>query len=343
MQLKSLARRWPISQSVSIRIGDLHVIWHRPASPAQTAARGNLLFTAAAGIGCRTYQSFLSKISESCNLNVFTYDTRGIGDSHLPVAPAYANGKKDIGRMLGTDLKNLFWALRDYASKEMPADAGKQWIFCGHSLGTWLSVHAAVFTHIRKLILLDPPLFPLQDAARWALACQLGRRNSHPLSRMTRRRKRTFRNSEQAIWVFSKLEFFKGWSKEHLAAYVDANYKADDMGLTLRHNPFWEADIIESQPASAAIELLSLPKEARNDMNVHAVFGLNSPFYSIESALLLRTAFRNSQIHSVQDASHMLVFQNEEALLKLFKENIVNDDFLEPPALAHQEKIAQGF
>ena len=264
---------------------------------------------------------------------------RGIGDSHIPVAPAYSRGKEEIGKTLGDDLKLLFWLLRDYASKEMPLDSSKQWVFCGHSLGTLLSIHASVFTHVRKLVLLDPPLFPLAEATKWAIACRLGKRHTHPLAQMTRRRKRTFRNCEQATWVFSKVEFFRGWPLERLQDYVDSNYKSEGLGLTLRHNPMWEADIIESQPASSTLALLSLPREARLDMQLKTVFGAQSPFHCIESILLLRSAFNQPEIHSLENSAHMLVFQKEEALLKLFKEKILTPEFLQPPILVDKKLV----
>lgn len=262
----------------------------------------------------------------SC-INIFAYDVRGTGESRLPVAPLYQNGKKGIGRLLGQDLLKLYWEIRDYSQSEDPECYLKAWSLAGHSLGAWLSIYAAVYAHTHRLILFDPPFLPVNHAARWVLACQFNQRHVHPLSMMTRRRKRTFRNAKQAAWVFSKLDFFKGWSEEMLFEYVHANYKDHPQGLVLRHNPSWEADVIESQPISSTMELLMLPKKSREQLRVTCLFGADSPFNSLTSRLLLMSAFRRPEFHEVKNAGHMLIFQEEEAVIDTLHSSVLQDSF----------------
>lgn len=296
------------------------------------------MFSTAAGFACKTYDSFLSQLSERCSVNIFTYDVRGIGESALPVTPAYTRGRNKIGAFLAEDLKQLFWNLRDYCQREIPEAANAPWIFAGHSLGSWLSLYAALYVHVRKIVLLDPPLFPAAAATKWALACALNQRDKHPLSQMTRKRKRIFRNEEQAVWVFSKLDFFRRWPTARIVDYVRSNYRPSEFGLVLRHNPVWEADIVESQPPSTTLLLHNLPREARHDCRLHVTFGEHSPFNSIESQIVLASAFRNPQLHGLPGAGHMLVFEREAELLELFEKTILTEEFMAPPAL-HDKKV----
>lgn len=326
LNLKNGARA--ISHRVSIRLKGHHVIWHRPDLPDLSQANGHILFSPAAGLAGKTYNAFLSQLAEMAKVNIFTYDIRGTGDSSLPVAPAYRRGKTHIGECLGDDLAELFWMLRDYLQTHEPSLRSLPWIFAGHSLGAWLSIYAAVYAHVRRLLLIDPPIFSTLAGARWALACSLNRRDKHPLSILTRRRKRTFSGLEQAIWLFSKLEFFKGWPRERLRDYVQSNYRSDEFGLSLRHNPLWEADIVESQPASSALALLGLPKAARHNCKTGVVFGAESPFRSTQSDLLLMAAFQNPILESVPHAGHMVIFQNEQKTLQIITEKILTSAFL---------------
>jgi pimeloyl-ACP methyl ester carboxylesterase len=327
-----------ISRSSSLRLSGYHIIWHRPELADPAHSRGTLVFSPAAGFACKTYDSFLSQLAERCSINIFTYDVRGIGESPLPVTPAYTKGRNRIGAFLADDLKQLFWSLRDYCQREIPDAAHGPWIFAGHSLGSWLSLYAALYVHVRKIVLIDPPLFPATAATKWALACALNQRDKHPLSQMTRKRKRIFRNEEQAVWVFSKLDFFRRWSPARIADYVRSNYRASEFGLVLRHNPMWEADIVESQPPSTTLLLHNLPRDARYDCKLHVAFGEHSPFNSIESQIVLASAFRNPQVHGLREAGHMLVFEREAELLELFERAILTDEFIAPAAL-HDKKV----
>lgn len=293
-------------------------------------------------MACRTYRAFFEDLADTARVSVYGYDVRGTGESRLPVAPAYVRGRAGIGEFLAQDLRHLLWALRDYASSTNGSNVPAHWILMGHSLGAWLSIHAATYAHVRRLILLDPPLFQPTDAARWALACTLSRRSSHPLSVLTRRRKRIFRNIEQAAWVFSKFEFFKGWPQERVIDYVRSNYRSHLEGLALRHNPRWEGDIVESQPASAALTLLGLPKEPRQHTTLKCVFGEQSPFYSMAGQLLLRSAFRQSEIFKLTASGHMLVFQQQRPLVDMLASKIITDDFLSLPATANKDQNTFG-
>jgi pimeloyl-ACP methyl ester carboxylesterase len=287
-------------------------------------------------MACRTYQAFLENLADKAEVAVYGYDVRGTGESRLPVAPAYENGKAGIGAFLAQDLRQLFWALRDYVSSSDTNASPSNWILMGHSLGSWLTIHAGIFAHVRRVILLDPPLFQPTDAAKWALACTLSKRGLHPLSVMTRKRKRNFRNAEQAAWVFSKFEFFKGWPKDRIHDYIRSNYRSYQHGIALRHNPGWEGDIVESQPASAAMALLNLPKEPRQGTTLQCIFGSESPFCNLTGQLLLRSAFKNSAIHRVPHAGHMLVFQQQRAVVDLLAHQVLTDTFLSLPEPSNQ-------
>jgi hypothetical protein len=124
------------------------------------------------------------------------------------------------------------------------------------------------------------------------------------------------------------MEFFRGWPPARILDYVRGNYRMDDFGLTLRHNPVWEADIVESQPASGTISLLSLPAAARAQCAAAVVFGEHSPFNSLEAQILLRTAFPDPKILGLEHAGHMLVFQKEQPLVDLVAGQILDDGFL---------------
>lgn len=264
----------------------------------------------------RSYDSFLRALASSARVQIFGYDIRGTGQSLLPVAQAYSQGPTRIGHQLAQDLTQLFGRLKEATERPTGASSPRaDWIFMGHSLGTWLSLVAAASHDVRRVVLLDPPLLPWAPAARWALSCSLGRRDRHPLSQVVRRRKRIFRNAEQAQWVYSKFEFFHGWPKARIADYVTANYELTDDGLFLRHNPDWEGDVVESQPSSSIVAMWRLARTFRRSAQVLAVFGADSPFCAPTTASLLRQTFVNPVIQTVDGAGHMLVFQQEQRVI----------------------------
>lgn len=328
-----------IAHNESFRLDGFHLT---STHPSDGEPRAHILFSPAAGMACRTYRSFFEDLADTAGVAVYGYDVRGTGESRLPVAPAYARGKAGIGEFLAQDLRHLLGALRDYVPSQNGSGRPVHWILMGHSLGSWLSIHAAIFAHVRRLVLLDPPLFQPTDAARWALACTLSRRSRHPLSVLTRRRKRIFRNAEQAAWVFSKFEFFKGWPQERVLDYIRSNYRSQLQGLALRHNPRWEGDIVESQPASATLALLGLPKEPRQNTVLRCVFGEQSPFCSLSGQLLLKSAFRHSSTFKLPAAGHMLVFQQQRALVDVLARQIITDDFLSLPATSLENNASFG-
>lgn len=313
---------------ISLCLRGFHVLHFRPG-PSRSPARAQLLFSSAAGFAAATYSSFLSRLAEQAHIDIFAHDVRGIGQTMLPVAPAYRRGKGAVGHCLAEDVRDLFWALKEHQGHSPlgQEQAGKPWIFMGHSLGAWLGLYAAVFSHVRRVVLIEPPLLTAPSALRWAVACALGRRDLHPLSLATRKRKRVFRNAQQAAWVFGRLEFFHGWPRSRIEDYIAANYDQAETGLALRHNPLWEADIIESQPASALGALLALPHRARLASKVGVVFGASSPFCAAETKLLVRRMFDKPTLIDIADGGHMVVFQKEAEVVSALTDHILTDTF----------------
>ncbi|MBM3381901.1 MAG: alpha/beta hydrolase [Betaproteobacteria bacterium] len=276
--------------------------------PEAGSAHRNVLFSHATGIAALTYKDVLQRWATVLQVNVFAYDARGHGESKLDAKTAYANGFKAINHALCYDLREIFNGLREHFTGS--------WSLAGHSLGGWLALYTANEVDVDHVVLLDVPLLPPSSAFLWATACLFGQRGFHPLSRPARRRKRMFRSRREALIAFKRNPFFRKWDENHIAHYIDANFETlEDATLKLRHDPEWEADLFESQPAMHTPLFLKMNPKKRKELKVDLLAGDDSRICSPRSIRYFHQFFPRMRWLVVPQGGHMFPFENTPGLL----------------------------
>lgn len=271
-------------------------------------AQRSVLFSHATGIAALSYKEILQRWADEHRVNVFTFDARGHGDSKLDTKNAYSSGITSIPWKLCDDLKSLFSELRE----RFPG----LWSLAGHSLGGWLSLYAAEELNVEHVVLLDVPLLPPSSALIWATACLLGQRGIHPLSKPARRRKRLFRSRKDALIAFKRNPFFRKWNETHVQNYIDANFETQlDGSLKLRHDPEWEADLFESQPALHTPLFLKMNATKRKNVRIELIAGSESRICDPASIRYFYNFFPHTRWFVVPEGGHMFPFENTRGLL----------------------------
>jgi pimeloyl-ACP methyl ester carboxylesterase len=278
-------------------------------SPAGGLSDRFVLFSHATGIAALSYVNVLQRWADEIGVNIFAFDARGHGKNTLGTELAYQDGMSKIPWTLCADLKSLFGKLKG----QFPG----LWSLAGHSLGGWLSLYAAEETEVEHVILLDMPLLPPSSAFLWAAACLFQQRGIHPLSRPARRRKRLFRNRKQALIAFKRNAFFRNWATHHIESYIDANFIIEQDGsLKLRHDPEWEADLFESQPALHTPLFLKMNPEKRKKLRVELIAGSDSKICDPKAIRYFHQFFPRTRWLQVPNGGHMFPFENTYGLLK---------------------------
>jgi len=277
--------------------------------PCGGASNRSVLFSHATGIAALTYTNILQRWADEIGVNVFTYDARGHGDNITDVKDAYKNGLTNIPWTLCQDLKTIYASLK--------AKFPGFWSLAGHSLGGWLSLYAADETEVDHIVLLDMPLLAPSSAFLWAAACLFKQRGVHPLSKSARRRKRLFRSRKQALLTFKRSPFFRNWAEHHVEHYIDANFETlEDGSLRLRHDPEWEADLFESQPALHTPHFLKINAEKRKQVRVELIAGSESRICDPKAIRYFHQFFPRTRWLVVPQGGHMFPFENTQGLLK---------------------------
>lgn len=278
-------------------------------SPARGQAGRFVLFSHATGIAALSYKNVLQRWADEIGITVFTFDARGHGSNEQNVKEAYRNGLSKIPWLLCDDLKKIFTHLK--------GDFPGLWSLAGHSLGGWLSLYSAQELDVEHLVLLDMPLLAPASAFLWATACLLQQRGIHPLSRPARRRKRLFRNRKQALTAFKRNSFFRNWAEQHVEHYIDANFETQSDGsLRLRHDPEWEADLFESQPALHTLHFLKINAGKRKSVQIELIAGSESNICDPTAIRYFHSFFPHTRWLVVPQGGHMFPFENTQGLLK---------------------------
>jgi len=276
--------------------------------PTSGKAERSVLFAHATGIAALSYKEILQRWATEHGVNVFTFDARGHGESTLETKQAYEDGLESIPWKLCDDLKTIFSKLK----AEFPG----LWSLAGHSLGGWLSLYAASEVDVEHVVLLDIPLLPPSSAFLWATACLFKQRGIHPLSRPARRRKRLFRTRREALIAFKRNPFFRKWDERHINHYIDANFETQSDGaLRLRHDPEWEADLFESQPALHTPLFLKMNSNKRKIVRVELIAGDQSKICDPASIRYFHQFFPRMRWLVVPRGGHMFPFENTAGLM----------------------------
>lgn len=311
-------------------VDGFHVILVEPSSTEEHATSGParcILFSHATGIAAGSYLSLLCAWASACQARVYAFDARGFGHTHA--APP-SSGKlartgfggvspADISSQLKDDLRTVFWKLKALEGARTHALGAPEshWTLAGHSFGGWLSLAVSHDCHVQDLMLFDIAILPRSTATLWALACLVGRRRLHTLGAATRGRKRRYRSAAEAMRVFSRTPFFRGWGRARIEDYLEANYKSDEAGFALRHDPLWEARIFEAQQPSAVLAFRALPESFRKALRVTLVAGGASDVCHAEAGGLFAKTFPAGRWIVLPDANHMFPFNKEASLVRL--------------------------
>lgn len=277
-------------------------------SPSQGLSERFVLFSHATGIAALSYKNVLQRWADEIGVNIFTFDARGHGENIQDTKEAYKNGMAKIPWLLCEDLKTLFSSLKE----KFPG----LWSLAGHSLGGWLSLYAAQEVEVDHVVLLDMPLLPPTSAFLWAAACLFQQRGIHPLSKPARRRKRLFRNRKQALIAFKRNPFFRHWAEQHIEHYIDANFQTQmDGSLKIKHDPEWEADLFESQPALHTPLFLKMNSEKRKQVRIELIAGSESKICDPRAIRYFHQFFPRTRWLVVPQGGHMFPFENTQGLM----------------------------
>lgn len=281
-------------------------------SPAQGGADRCVLFSHATGIAALTYEAILQRWADEVGAHIFAFDARGHGDNTHATKNLFKGNLTQIPWQMCEDLKQLFNTLK--------ARFPGIWSLAGHSLGGWLSLYAAKDVDVENVILLDMPLLAPSSALLWATACFFKQRGIHPLSRPARGRKRLFRSRRQALTTFQRNSFFRNWDEKHIQNYIDANFKSEPDGmLRLKHDPQWEADLFESQPALHTPHFLKISTEKRQQLRVELITGTESKICHPRAVPYFRRFFPRTRWFVVPEGAHMFPFENTRGLIQTLK------------------------
>jgi len=277
--------------------------------PASGSARRSVLFTHATGIAALSYTQVLKAWADELHVNIFAYDVAGHGDTPQFSIESPSSIQNQLPSALCEQLKSLYHALTTHYPSE--------WSLAGHSLGAWLSLYAARDLQVRHLVLLDIPLLPMTSALIWASACLLKKRAIHPLARAARRRKKSFKDAQQALKTFKRNHFFKGWETEHIKNYIEANFTTQANGnLTLKHDPHWEADLFESQPLLHTPLFLRMSARQRSELKIDLIAGEQSQVCHSSSIRYFNIFFPNMRWLLIPNSGHMFPFENTPRLIE---------------------------
>jgi len=281
-----------------------------PSQGYQTESR--VLFSHATGIAALTYKDVLQRWADACSVDVFAFDARGHADQPQTLRHDvlhHKQGLTSIPSVLCDDLKAIFRRLR----MMFPG----AWSLAGHSLGGWLSLYAANDIDVERLVLWDMPMLSPSSTLLWAAACLFRQRGIHPLSRPARRRKRLFRSRNQAFNAFKRNSFFSQWSPQHLQNYIDANFTLQNDGtLSLKHDPEWEADLFESQPALHTPLMLKMNAMKRKHLHVELLAGAESKICDATAIRYFHRLFPQTRWFIIPHGGHMFPFENTRGLVE---------------------------
>jgi pimeloyl-ACP methyl ester carboxylesterase len=306
--------------------------WH--ANPHKKC----VLFSHAAGIASGTYLNFLKLWAEKSGQRIFALDCRGIGlsaqlptfgcdglSSKTPLSALQKLKNEIFGDVLSPvlkeDLYRTFLNVKDFVQFHLTARQPVAWTLAGHSLGGWLSLMVAHRCFVTNLVLFDISILPKHVSLLWTAACIARQRNIHTLARVAKTRKVCYRNDAEAKRVFKRSPMFRGWNNQDLELYLQSNFTTTENGFELRHDPLWEAALLESQQPSAALGFANIPAHLRDELTVLFVVGAKSEACTLKGADVVKSHFKKSRWVVLPDAKHMFPFTHIQTLLRLLKED----------------------
>lgn len=192
----------------------------------------DLLFLHANGFNAGTYRQLLAPLGGA--LRVLALDLRGHGRTRLSAEPAGRRNWADFTADIAAVLDRL---------------DGPPVVVAGHSMGGTAGLLGAAERpgRVSSLVLLDPVIWP--RPATLMLNLPLSRRLAAriPLVKGALRRRRTFKDRQEALAAYRGRGAFKGWPDAVLADYVAEGFVEEGDHVRLTCAPEWEASNYAAQ------------------------------------------------------------------------------------------------
>ena len=301
-----------------------------PINWSSQPTKGCIFFSHAAGVCSETYLSFLQLWSQNSGQRIFAMDCRGFGGSAgMETFEALSYFRKSVPDLksalfgdpltpvLREDLFSTFCSIRERIRKELSNSQNVDWTLSGHSMGGWLSLLEAPRCFVSKLVLFDISILPSKLSVFWTLACLARQRQIHTLAKVARTRKVCYRHKSEAQRVFRRSPMFRGWEEKDLDAYLDSHFAQTEYGFQLKHDPDWEASVLECQQPSATLGFLEIPEHVRVSLNVKFIVGERSEACTTEGSHKVKSMFPNAQWIVLPEAKHMFPFTHKATLMRL--------------------------
>ena len=191
----------------------------------------------------------------------------------------------------------------------------------GHSIGGTTTLRLALRkpNRFRKLVLIDPVLFPIRTMVIWKLIFKLGLAyRLHPLVQGAQKRRRTFESRQAMFDNYRKKAVFRRMDDQAVAAYVDSlACERPDGTMELCYPPEWEALIyVTSMQADFEIwrDLPGLKPE------VLLIRGAETDTFWETTARKFQRRLPNAQVISLPDTTHLLPLEAPDRVAAILKE-----------------------
>lgn len=287
-------------------LNDFELYFYLAPNPEKASA--NLFFAHANGVPALTYKIFFQQLAQELNLNIISYDMRGIGKTRI---------KENIHK------KTWSWQtlINDhiFIFEQMKIKIPGKWILGGHSLGAWLSLLASEKLNINELWLFDPPILSPQIILKWLFAIAIRKKHLSPNAKKVRKRKTKYPSYDDAYTKLKKSSFMKNWSSETIYNYLEGSFSQEERAIQLRHNPEWEAHLFEEYPPTAAVGFLKLSSAFRKHLKPLFFVGEKSDTCNPKAKPWVKLFFPQLQWFTLQNGTHMFPIEQPEQTIHLIK------------------------
>lgn len=251
----------------------------------------DVLFLHATGFNGLSYRQLLEPLGQ---LGVIAPDLRGHGRTTLPAGtldyPGWTRHRDDVIALI----EKLETAV----------------VLAGHSMGaiTALLVGGKRPDLVRGLCLIDPVLMPPRFyAGLRAPGAVLANRYFLPIARKAAKRRATFASREEARDALTGRGFFKSFSAQALADYVDDGYlDAPDGSVRLACSPAYECATFAAQRHDPWAALGKAPSPM---VVLRAETGSTCPRSSAERLKSLRT---DARVATIEGSTHALPWERPD-------------------------------
>ena len=286
-----------------MNLDDFELYYYLAPNPAE--AKFNLFFAHANGIPALTYQNFFQLLSEQLNLNIVTYDMRGIGKTKI---------KENIHKKIWS-----WQTLTDdhiFIFEQLKTKMQGSWILAGHSLGAWLALLSSEKLNITNVWLFDPPILTPKIILQWLTIIVINQKKLHPISTRVRKRKTQYPSYDEAYAQLKNNPFMKNWSKEVIYNYLEGSFSDQEKFIQLRHNPEWEAHLFEEYPLTASLGFLKLSFSFRKQLRPLFFIGEKSDTCNPKSKSWVKLFFPKLKWIFIQNGTHMFPLELPEQTIQ---------------------------